>query len=74
MLIDNAKKHALGPWHILGRCLLVSLHLKQGRFDIGIPLVSTALDELQSFLLLLLMAWYALVAVQSKHDQSANLS
>lgn len=46
-LLDQAVKNALGPWEVIGRCWRGALLIEQGLVDRGIPLLRTALGELQ---------------------------
>ena len=46
-LLDLAAANSLGPWEAMGRCWKGTLLIKQGCLDRGIPLLRTALDELQ---------------------------
>ncbi|WP_267212583.1 ATP-binding protein [Chelatococcus asaccharovorans] len=46
-LLDLAAANALSPWEAMGRCWKATLLIKQGSSDRGIPLLRTALDELQ---------------------------
>ncbi|UZF95490.1 ATP-binding protein [Bosea sp. NBC_00550] len=46
-LLDQAATNALGPWEVFGRCWKGTLLIKQGLLDRGIPLLRTALGELQ---------------------------
>lgn len=46
-LLDQAAASALGPWQVIGRCWKGTLLIKQGLLDRGIPLLQTALSELQ---------------------------
>jgi predicted ATPase len=47
MLIEHSERHALAVWQIWGRCLKGVLLIKRGEFDVGLPLLRTALDELR---------------------------
>lgn len=46
-LLDQAEKNALGPWEVIGRCWRGALLIRQGLVDRGVPLLRTALGELQ---------------------------
>ena len=46
-LLDLAAKNALGPWEVFGRCWKGTILIKQGLTDRGLPLLRTALAELQ---------------------------
>ncbi|MBB3268514.1 putative ATPase/DNA-binding winged helix-turn-helix (wHTH) protein [Azospirillum sp. OGB3] len=46
-MIDLAATNALGPWEVFGRCWKGALLIKQGHGNRGIPLLRTALDDLQ---------------------------
>ncbi len=46
-MLDLAATNALGPWEVFGRCWKGALLIKQGHVDRGIPLLRTALEELQ---------------------------
>jgi predicted ATPase/DNA-binding winged helix-turn-helix (wHTH) protein len=46
-LLGHAALHALGPWAILGRCWQGALHIRRGELDLGVPLLTTGLQELR---------------------------
>jgi predicted ATPase len=47
MLIDQSSVHELGPWNVLGRSWKGALLIKSGKFDIGLPLLRSAIEELR---------------------------
>jgi predicted ATPase/DNA-binding winged helix-turn-helix (wHTH) protein len=46
-LLDHAAKHALAPWEIFGRSWKGALCIRKGDFARGLPLLRTALAQLQ---------------------------
>ena len=46
-MLDLAATNALGPWEVFGRCWKGALLIKQGHGNRGIPLLRTALEEIQ---------------------------
>lgn len=46
-LLDQATRHALDPWKVLGECWSAALQVKQGKFDPGLMLLEKGLENLR---------------------------
>ncbi|HYJ19350.1 MAG TPA: winged helix-turn-helix domain-containing protein [Burkholderiales bacterium] len=47
LLLDHAKRHAIGRWHAWGHCFDGVLRARRGDFDGGLQLLRAGLDELR---------------------------
>lgn len=49
-LLEEAGRHALAPWRVLGRCWSAALKVRRGELDPGLAMLAEGLDELRQVL------------------------